>query len=1591
MPSAVLSVFYNENVLHLTLDSGCTGNIIRLNVVERLNIPIKPTNVKAKMADDKTYLEVVGEISIELQRGKISFKFDAIVVRNLGPDVLAGTPFQKVNDVMTDFVNEIVIIQKKIRYPFTSTEIVKPTADTFIVRIHKSEIILPGDFLHVRIPETNACDQIYVVESRQCSFLPFPMEIESVGHTLRIPNTTDDPIEVKKNSHLQIRRTKNIEKEDFNTAHEYPRKPNLQVECNIEEISIDPSNKLFNEDQRNEIREILNDVKLVFHNDDSTYKGNYKASFEFSSDTRPVLKNSKLPSYSSKHNSLLQQKCDKLWSRGKIVPISMLGVQPNCLNQPFLVKKQKAMNKKLDDCTEKDTRMVTSFGPLAKLVKKNVSKVTTEKEVWSKLAQWNFIAESDLTDSFHQLELKRNDTSSPLSNTNIDCPSYMCFKTPYKGIFAYVTGAQGMPGMSEHLDNVLDATIGDLVQQNKAFKIHDQIYIGGQDFESFKQNIKEVFHRLGQAGLRLGADKTIIGVYSSVIYGKLWQNGTLTPSQHKITSLARVPLPTTVGKLRSFIQGAKINSECLEGLASALAPFGKLVGSDKNKHEKMLWTPSLEDNFYKAQEILRNPASITIPKPSDKLMIIVDSATKPEPIETTSKNPVRGESASSATLLIRRKGENKTRIGGYFSFQIKSGMLPCEAEGKGLERAVQHWEHYIRENEHPTVCLVDNNSVVQCARKLCNGEYSESPRLQSFLYLLNSKNINIQHNSAKVSNKFIENVDWGSRNYIECKSDTQNPDVHENWPYCQLAWKNNDISFAPVRFSTIKKPVNVNANDISVQELLRNSSLTPYRSRSSWLSLQKSCPDMRKAAAHIKAGTVPSAKEKNLRMARYYIQHCRLTSDGLMIHEKQVPLEVKPRLLIVVPQSYLKAIIHQLHTYCETHTSELQTETLFNRIFWAINTKKVIKEVISSCQTCLSTKLFPRPLLEFQTETKPTSISSHFAADVMVKGGKFLVLREILTSHTSSIQVLDEKADSLRDGLMSLLAYYKTFQKVKIRTDNQSGLVALVNDKLLKKMNIELIPGDVKNVNKNPVAERAIREIEDEILKIQSPDKQITQSILAQATMAVNNKIRYTGYTANELLTNTNSLTGEKLKIEDHELSDLQYDNRQKSHDSSAKAKSTVRGSTMVNPIVDKGDLVMIKSDRSKHEPRQKYVVVEVDQSKKIVVVQKFVNNQVRAKKYKVKIEQIILVEKGSDEMCEILPEIPDKEQIVHQNLQHLDYEDTPRNEHILDNHHSMEIEENDNNRSSRRKPRLDYSKLNKSGEKVVKIQKLKIDWNAKCFYCHDRQYSNFYHDETECERKHTDDNKSEIEDDSEWFMIFESNTLTDGYSENNLHINFEAIINNQEKMIEYDNDPVVESRIRKEIAAIKIQTWWRKALARKIAELWDASGDPPTWGCRSNITSCLDPDSDGGVESLFDEIEIERNKLRSKNIADIINKIEEEMQEEYVDEDVGDSNDEDNVFEETDISTTYYDRDRRTSSVKLNVYGDASCRAYSEEFFISQITPRNSSINETEFCRLTRSKTKLLRVPLDSTPLKEHLEEQLDTPDHSSMSDNDT
>ena len=52
-----------------------------------------------------------------------------------------------------------------------------------------------------------------------------------------------------------------------------------------------------------------------------------------------------------------------------------------------------------------------------------------------------------------------------------------------------------------------------------------------------------------------------------------------------------------------------------------------------------------------------------------------------------------------------------------------------------------------------------------------------------------------------------------------------------------------------------------------------------------------------------------------------------------------------------------------------------------------------------------------------------------------------------------------------------------------IRVDPAPGFMALRNDETLKSLRLSLEIGRVKNPNKNPVVEKAILELEEELLK----------------------------------------------------------------------------------------------------------------------------------------------------------------------------------------------------------------------------------------------------------------------------------------------------------------------------------------------------------------------------------------------------------------------------------------------------------------------------------------------------------------------------
>ena len=203
------------------------------------------------------------------------------------------------------------------------------------------------------------------------------------------------------------------------------------------------------------------------------------------------------------------------------------------------------------------------------------------------------------------------------------------------------------------------------------------------------------------------------------------------------------------------------------------------------------------------------------------------------------------------------------------------------------------------------------------------------------------------------------------------------------------------------------------------------------------------------------------------------------------------------------------------------------------RHFYALDLTKAIERTYNSCHTCLSLQRF----LE-SSEDPPESIGVSFAADILKRDRQLtLLLREIVTSYTAACIVSDKKQTTLREALACLETELHPLDgpSAVIRVDPAPGFMTLRNDETLKSLRLSLEIGRVKNPNKNPVAEKAIFELEKDLLKQEPTGGPVSQLGLVIAVARLNSRIRYSGLSARELWTQRSQFIHEQLPISDRE------------------------------------------------------------------------------------------------------------------------------------------------------------------------------------------------------------------------------------------------------------------------------------------------------------------------------------------------------------------------------------------------------------------------------------------------------------------------
>ena len=316
-----------------------------------------------------------------------------------------------------------------------------------------------------------------------------------------------------------------------------------------------------------------------------------------------------------------------------------------------------------------------------------------------------------------------------------------------------------------------------------------------------------------------------------------------------------------------------------------------------------------------------------------------------------------------------------------------------------------------------------------------------------------------------------------------------------------------------------------------------------------------------------------------------------------MVVKRDEPF-TRSRECIIVPRQVLDGLLTALHIQL-SHPSSHQLKMVTKRYLFALDMHKAIERVVRSCTSCAALSQTPQARIEQSSCEPPDAVGISFAADVLKRSRQLiLVLRESVTSYTSTMVIEDERHHTLHDALVRLCIQLRPLDgpPAVIRTDPAPGFKSIVNDQLLQHHRIVLELGNPKNPNKNPVAERAVQELEIELLRQDPLGGAVSEVTLAVATANLNSRIRPRGLSSREMWSQRDQFSNRQLPMSDEDLITKQHDQRLINHPHSMKSKAPM-ALPRPTPGIEVGDLVYIHSDRNKSRARDRYLVIKKEGS----------------------------------------------------------------------------------------------------------------------------------------------------------------------------------------------------------------------------------------------------------------------------------------------------------------------------------------------------------------------------------------------------------
>ena len=766
------------------------------------------------------------------------------------------------------------------------------TSKSFILRSATEQIVLPGEYIEAAGPPDLDDNTPVAIEPRTDDDLRqyfSPIVTNAVARMVRIPYHMTTPTIIKKHQHIaQLHYIKTAEECLSSSPSVKVRsckvtsKPQQRqaLDPHSAAIELDPSYQLSLAEKKCFLQLHLR-YDNVFNPRIGTYNdasGKLRANINMGPNEPPSQK-AFLPSYNPEKLELLQTKMDELEDLGVLADPESLGISVTHTSPSFLIKK-----------ADGGHRLVTNFNLMASYAKRSPSKPSSTDDILRFLSRHKYIIKTDMTKQFFQLLMKKS------------CLKYLGVLTPHKGVRVYTRAAMGMPGSTEHLDELMCRVLGDLMHEGIVKKIADDLYTGGNTIPELLRNWERILQCFEVNNLRLSASKTVICPTTTTILGWEWTGDKIKASPLKINPLASSPPPKTVKTLRSWLGAFKHLHTCISDCSSILSEL-EAATAGKTSQAMIEWTDALINSFIKAQKSLQNLECITIPRPNDPLLIKCEHSSSTDCI--------------AATLYTRRN--TSMLICGNFSAKLKPHQkkwLPCEIEALTISSAAKHWAPVLKESRHPAQVLTCSQPCVKAYNKLCKGEFSSSARISTFLTTLSQYQLTVKYAPGKPDIPVI------------CAGQS-----------CKIC-----------QFVSDREPSTV--YKLSVHDVTDKATYLPLTSPHAWKTAQHDCPCLRRTYQHLLQGTRPTKISAYANDLRPYLQTCAIGKYGLLVcREKITSINGLPRDLTVVPRHAVPGLLRALHTQLQ-HPTPAEMAKFFTSRFFALDIDHEIQRVHAQCLQC---------------------------------------------------------------------------------------------------------------------------------------------------------------------------------------------------------------------------------------------------------------------------------------------------------------------------------------------------------------------------------------------------------------------------------------------------------------------------------------------------------------------------------------------------------------------------------------------------------------------------------------------------------------